>query len=706
MENVEDIYRLTPVQDGMLYHALSSPGTGVYIEQFFCRIDGELEVERFKAAWAATFAKYPALRTLFLWEDVDEPLQVVREKVELIWRDDVGRRDLATLLQDDRNEDFELTAAPLCRMRLWHDGDLGWRFLWTFHHILLDGWSAPLVVRDMLAEYAGVRRPAGMSFANYVAWWQQQDPELGKAFWAPRLGGGLDRPKIKVHSLGESDVASCSARIEQQLEIGLVKSLKAMAKANMLTMNTVVHGAWALTAARYNGAKDFFIGSTVSGRPPELPDIETLVGCCLNTLPLRIEIRDERSLLDWLRELQAEHVAMREHEATSLASLQRVAGLRAGEALFDSIVVYENPPFGIDELADGGITFVETGIADQSNYPLAILAVPEGETIRVIMIHQTATHRAAAAEKLLACFLNTLRWFTASPKASLCERPNMGAEDVANVKRWSHSPMPPGADGTVLDRLANDDRPALIYDDAEISYSELGRQAGVIAGELIRRGAKLGERVGVRLERSPEMVYAIWGVLKAGCAYVPLDPSYPASRISMVLEDSGARFLLTRRGEQGFGKCESVEIDELKGAQTERLPAPEDLAYVIYTSGSTGRPKGIGVTHANLQYSTAAREAYYPEAVGRFLLLSSISFDSSVAGIFWTLTTGGTLVLPRDGEEQDVEALSGIIAETGGDAHALSAVTLRSDSPARACGFIADSAHGRRCRRKLHGRTL
>jgi microcystin synthetase protein McyB len=448
-----------------------------------------------------------------------------------------------------------------------------------------------------------------------------------------------------------------------------------MALEHGLTLNTFVHGAWALLLARYTNQNDLVFGSTVSGRPATMTGVENLIGCCINTLPLRISIDPDAELARWLAELQKRHVTMRDHEFSSLNSIQAWSALPASTALFDSIVVFENYPVAFSELAGTGVRVTDVDVCEQSHFPVALLAVPDGDRLRLILVHDTDVLGSKAAARLLGHLEILLLWFADCPTARLGEAPLLTATEAEQLRSWSRTPAsdePTPAPATILALIdsqtsAHGDRPAVIYQDRELTYQELDQRAAGLARVLQQQGASIGDRVGVCVERSPEMIIAILGVLKAGCAYVPLDPAYPPMRLQSLLKDSEVKVVVTRRRlGVDFGDQTSILVEDIRAdgqCSLERELKPDDLAYVIYTSGSTGQPKGAGITHANLVYSNQARFHYYERPVGRFLLLSSMAFDSSVAGIFWTLSTGGALVLPEEKQEQDVAGLAELIAK-------------------------------------------
>jgi len=684
LKNVEDVYTLSPVQEGILYHALSAPNSGVYIEQFTCRLIGTLEPGVFESGWECVFDRHPSLRAIYLWEEIDEPLQIVRQKVSFPWRHedwrDASAEEQNTRLRDylrrDRQEGFDLSRSPVTRMLLVREHENQWRFVWSFHHVTLDGWSTRLIFREALAAYrdllgsnSGIHSEP-KPFREYIGWLRRQDGVAAREFWEAELSGFTEPSRLLIHNEERAEPGT-HARIERSLGRSQTQELRRMVQKHRLTLNTAIHGAWAWLLHRYSGQSDVVFGTTVAGRPHTLPGVEEMIGCFINTLPLRTAIDPDAKVVDFLSSLQQRHIAIRTYEYTSLNSIQSWSGIAHGASLLDSIVVFENfPTSGFEPELIPDLTVEDLDIHEQSNFPLALLVVPEDESLRIIFIVDTSRYPSSSIERIGDQFALLLQWFCENPEAEIGAAPLGTADGISPLTRWSEGPLLPDVPPTILEDMNyqaahSSDEPAVIYREEVLTYGQLELRADALAAALRSRGIVRGDLVALCIERSIEMVVGIWGILKAGAAYVPLDPAYPKARLAFMLSDSNAAVLVTRSNMvpdiTGVPRLHMEDVGS--GTDDGGAPSaqPADLAYVIYTSGSTGQPKGVGVTHENLAHSTRARRAYYDEPVSRFLLLSSFSFDSSVAGIFWTLGTGGTLILPQDKQEQDISALSDLI---------------------------------------------
>ncbi|MGI9245043.1 MAG: amino acid adenylation domain-containing protein [Verrucomicrobiales bacterium] len=677
MDNVEDIYTLSPAQEGMLFHSITEPDAGLYVDQLTCRLSGNLDMERLRRSWQSVFDCHPALRTLFLWDELDEPLQVVRRDVTISW-DEKDWRDggdfeqrLGNYLDSDRLRGFDLARAPLARFLVAREAVGSWRFVWSFHHLLLDGWSAPRVFEQAWKAYAGKTLPREnfRPFRDYIAWQKDRDPSAASAFWARALEGLTAPTRIPAAS-GEPERAGRRQRRERVLDGPTSRTLEEFAKGHRLTLNTVFHAAWGLLLQRYTGSDDLLFGSTVSGRPAELEGIENLVGCCINTLPFRVRIDGGRDPVGWMSELQSSHVTMREYEFASLRKILNESKLPRDEDAFDTILVFENYPFAFSK-SDSyeGVQVDQVDLFEQSHFPLALLILPGSDGIRLIFLFDETRFSARLVERLEDHLLASLRGLTDRNTRRLDEIELMAEGERARLEALQRGVALTDKPDSVLPEIehwlgATPDRPAIWFGGDELSYGELRQQCDVLARRLRSAGAARGARIAVAIERSPEMIAAILATLRSGAAYVPIDPAYPEERIRMLLEDSGASHVFAAAGTSlPAGDWQRIDVggdeDLPTGVGDAVEPASaDDLAYVIFTSGSTGRPKGVAVSHGNLAASNAARRQHYGAPVERFLLLSSISFDSSVAGIFWTLAGGGTLVLPAPGEERDIDKLS------------------------------------------------
>ncbi len=708
MKNVQDIYPLTPAQQGMLFHCLEVPDSGAYFEQYTCVLRGPLSADKFQDAWRQVSERHAALRTAFVWEGVDEPLQIVRQTAPAPWVlldwsdapadapvDDLSQR-LEAFMTEDRAKGFDLAKAPLLRFALIRTGRSEHRFVWSSHHLLWDGWSTARLVKEAFSRYDALTcgqpylEDAPPPFRDYIAWLKGQAPASADAYWASTLGGFSTPTRLSLPA-PRSAVEQTSARRERCEAIvphETTQSLLSLAKKQRLTLNTIVQGAWALLLSHYSGQEDIVYGTTVAGRPAGLRGAESMIGMFINTLPVRVSVRPNESLIAWLHSMQNRLAEMRQFEHSSLADLPRFSDLTPGQPLFENILVFENYPLSGQtvDLTDG-VTIHDIDYQEQSHYPLALLVVPgpmntsqsdtEGHNgIQLILIYDPDRYHADAMQRMLEHLGVLFESIVSNPDRSLAQLPVLTpGEREQLLDRWNATDtVSPG--GTTWLGLFDEQvrrtpgSVAVRCGDQTLTYEQLDAQSRGLAARLRETGTPPGSLVGISVERSVEMIVAIIGVLRSGAAYVPIDPSYPAQRIAYMIDDAAVPVLVTQRhlmDRMPANRAKHLILDDATAGDAggpddpSRNPSPSDPAYVIYTSGSTGTPRGVRVTHRNLLYSTAARFRYYDDPVERFLLLSSLSFDSSVAGVFWTLACGGELCIPQHDSHNDPDYLVDLI---------------------------------------------
>lgn len=698
MKNVADIYPLSPMQQGMLFHTLSSPDSGVYVEQLHCTLSGQLHVTEFACAWQQVIERHAALRTAFVWEGVNKPLQIVRQIVKLPltefdWRGltaNEEQQSFSTFLRTDRYRGFELTQAPLMRLTLIRLKEDAYRFVWSYHHIVLDGWSEALLLKEVFECYEAYRQgrelllAQGRPYRDYIAWLQEQDLSVAESFWREALKGRPARVQLPIAET-PTDLSLAPEKREQQLYLSdeMSSALQHVARRHQLTLNTLVQGAWAVLLSRYSGDADVVFGTVVAGRPASLAGVESIIGLFVNTLPVRVQVSEEEPVQAWLKELQAQLVRLREYEYSPLVQVQEWSETAGGESLFESLLVFENYPVDFSLLEQSGSLRISNFVREFeiTNYPLTLVVIPR-EKLLLQVLYDRRRFEAAAIKRLLG-HLRTLLKGMIDNADNLHE----GLSDLPLLTEQERHQLLVEWNDTHTDYQENQfihqvfemqadrtpDAVAVRFADQQITYRELNKRANKLARYLQRLGVGPEVLVGLLLEQSIEMLVGMIGVLKAGGAYLPIDPACPAERLSFILNDAQVAVLVTQqRLESKLSEhtARVIRIDanwqDIGKEGDENLAGEvtfENLAYVIYTSGSTGEPKGVQITHRNLAHSTSARFAYYREPISRFLLLSPFSFDSSEAGIFWTLGQGGTLVVPAQGDNRDVTRIGELLSQ-------------------------------------------
>jgi amino acid adenylation domain-containing protein/non-ribosomal peptide synthase protein (TIGR01720 family) len=674
---IEDTYPLSPMQEGMLFHALYAPRAGVDVEQMVCALSEPLEPARFSAAWSAVTAARPVLRTAFRWQGLDEPLQDVHRAVETPWLEEDLRAlspaaqeaRFSAFLADDRARGFDLACPPLQRLALFRTGDERYRFVWTFHHILLDGRSFPLVIDDVFAAYAALGEgrapelPERRPYKDFIAWLRERDDRASLDFWRELLAGfRVPTPLLGGHgearSVEDIDYGERSLRLSRAETAALVD----LGRRHRLHLATLLQGAWSLLLARYAGEAEVVFGSTRAGRRSALggAGTEAMLGVFINTLPVRVPVPGSASLLPWLAELQAGLRAQRDHEHTPLVKIHAESEVPKSSPLFDTLFVFEEKILGTVLRRRGGPwEGRDFRIVRKTNFPLFLMAYGEDELLLEIEFDRRRFDDATA-ERMLGHLVTVLRAFLADPERRLADVPVLTeAERELLLVTWNATAEgpPPRATLPALFQAQVDRTPdavALVDGHLRLTYAELERRVNRLAHHLRARGVGVETRVGLCADRSADLVVALLAVLTAGGAYVPLDPAYPPSRLVQILDDARVSLLVTQQRVRDRLPAETaptvlLDAEAVAAASDARPPSevgPDHLAYVIYTSGSTGRPKGVAIEHhATAALIAWAERVYQPAETAGVLFATSICFDLSLFEIFLPLCTGQKLIL-------------------------------------------------------------
>jgi amino acid adenylation domain-containing protein/non-ribosomal peptide synthase protein (TIGR01720 family) len=690
--NFEDAYALSPLQQGMLFHSVYAPESGTYVTQVSCRL-GSIDPAAFEAAWQRAADRHAVLRTAFVWKKTEQPLQVVGRRVKLPiermdWRELDGaaqERALRDLLAADRARGFEPSRAPLMRLTLARLGEESYQLLWSHHHLLLDGWSVPILLGEVFSFYEAFRAgrepepPLPRPYGDYIRWLERLDLAAAEVFWQRLLAGFTEPTPLPFdRSTGaEAQPEECAVRMSWEATV----RLQELARRARVTLNSIVHGAWAILLSRSCGQRDVVYGATVSGRPADLDGAETMVGLFINTLPVRLGVPPQASLLPWLLEVQARLAEMREHEHSPLARIQAWSDVPRGTQLFDSMIVFEN--YHVDEslgrgLAQTGLRIDDYRSVESTNYPLCLLAGP-GAALTLRILYDGARFAAATIRRMLDHLEALLAGMAARPEACLDELPWLGgAERHQLLREWNTVPPPPPEERCIHELFAAaveraPDATALWSGGAGLSFREVERRANRLARHLRRFGVGADVPVGLCAERSPEMIVSLLAILKAGGAFLPLDPEHPAERLAAMLEDARPAVIVTQDALAGAlppgfrlvrldadGPAIAAESADPPGVRID----DRNLAYVLFTSGSTGRPKGVMIDHRGLRNRLLWQQTAVPlRPVDRVVQKTPFSFDVSVWEIFGPLLAGSCLVIARPGGHRDSQYLADLIAE-------------------------------------------
>jgi amino acid adenylation domain-containing protein/thioester reductase-like protein len=695
-QNIEDIYPLSPMQEGMLFESLYAPDSGAYFQQFICTLTGNVDVKTFEQAWQQVVAKHSIFRTAFLWESLSQSIQIVYRKVNVTvdtydWRKSSAQeqqQQLETFLDSERQKGFQLSQVPLMRLHLIQLDINTYQFVWCYHHLLLDGWSSPLVLKDLLDFYQAISQGKKLSqtptfsYRKYIAWLQQQNRDLAAEFWRQKLQGFTTPTPLTVDkplSLREN----LSGYREQQIHLTVpaTSAVVSFVKRHQLTLSNLVQATWGLLLSRYSQETDVVFGATVSGRPPELVGVESMVGLFINTLPVRVQICEKTQLLGLLKDLQAQQVESEQYSYSSLVEIQGLSDVPKGTSLFESIVVFENYPVDsavVQSKSDFAISNFRA--IEQTNYPLAVLVAP-GEQLLLKVMYDTSRFEDETISRMLGHFVTILEAIVANPLQRISQLPMLTEfEQQQLLVDWNDTQSNYPQDKCIHQLFEEQvertpDAVAVIFGNQQLTYHQLNSRANQLAHYLQSLGVKPDVLVGICVERSLEMVIGILGILKAGGAYVPLDPEYPTERLSFMLEDAAVSVLLTQQKlvdklpqHQAQVICLDTDWSHLNQLSQENLITgvqENNLGYVIYTSGSTGQPKGVALNQlalCNLILWQLQNSPMSSQAV-KTLQFAPISFDVSFQEMFSTWFNGGTLLLIDEELRREPLALLGLLQE-------------------------------------------
>ncbi len=672
---IEDLYPLSPVQEGMLFHTLASDSDDLYVVQQRLEIQGPPRHRPFSSGMGAgrRSAPSPAHRVLLGTPGPASPGGVrgnlPGNRAERSRRVDPDpEATIAAHFAADRRRRFELDRPPLMRIVVFRQSPDRHTMLWSQHHLLQDGWSASNVLGEVFASYEALEEgrtpdlPAVRPFAEYITWLDEKDPAETKAFWQQHLNG-LAEPTSMVTRKAGTDGSGYTRRF-QALTPELTSSLQALARQRGLTLNSVLVGALALAVGRYTGKSDVVLGFVAAGRPPSLERVESMVGMFINTLAVRLEIDANQPAAQWLADVQSRQAAVLEHEHSAMTDVQAWSGLGPGTTLTDTLFAYWNFG-GAGTSPSGALTYRTVDGYGRTSFPFAV-TVESAEPINIGLDFDAGDFDAQRAEQFLVHYTNLLGAIAADPDAALGRLTMLTDSELIELELYNASkrsiPHPSVIDAFRTQATITPDDPALVCGEEVVTYEELDRRSNHLAERIIQQGGFQAQRVAVYLPRSLDLVVAYLAVLKTGAAYVPVDRHLPRERVAYLLADSRADMVLTTTAlrsmlpEHGPNIVTlPLETETSAGFEFDIPLGSGDLAYVMYTSGSTGSPKGVMVTHQGLiNYVWWARREYGADQKVSFPLFTSTGFDLTVTSIYVPLVSGGHVEIYPDDDSRDL----------------------------------------------------
>ncbi|WP_040631876.1 non-ribosomal peptide synthetase, partial [Mycobacterium colombiense] len=672
--DVADILPLTPLQQGLLFHATATQGAAdVYAVQLTITLRGALDSQRLHRAVHTVITRHPNLAARFDSEFGD-PLQIVPAAPDLAWqyveiRDGDVEERVYQLCAAERVAARSLGEEPPFRTALIRTAGDEYRFVLTVHHIVMDGWSLPVLLREIFACYYGSRLPAVAPYRSFVTWLADRDLPAARLAWREALDG-FDTPTL-VGPAGRGELGPRGVA-ELHLSAETTCALSELARSCRTTVNTVLQGAWAQLLMLQTGQRDVAFGTAVSGRPADLPGAESMVGLLINTVPVRARVTAITTVAELLNQLQRAHNDTLEHQHLALNEIHRITG---HDQLFDSLLVYENYPVDAATLsAAGDLTATAFTSHEYNHYPLSLQAVP-GDELSLRVEFDADVFDAAAIDKLTTRLRRLLVAMAADPARPVAALDVLDDTERAELARWGNRAAlsgPAGAAASLPELFAAQvtrvpGAVAVTFEGRSMTYRELDEASNRLAHLLLDQGVGAGDVVALLFPRSAEVIVAMLAVLKAGAAYLPIDPALPETRIGFMIDDAaptaaiGTTELRSRLA--GF----ALPVIEVGGTvapdhPNAALPAPAaaNVAYVIYTSGTTGVPKGVAVTHRNVTQLLPALHAALP-AAGVWSQCHSYGFDVSIQEIWGALAGGGRLVIVPESVTRSPDELHALL---------------------------------------------
>jgi len=697
---IENVYALTPMQKGMWFHSAMDSLTGAYHEQTMFTLEGTLDVELFSSSLNELAKRHAVLRTNFISGPQGEPVQVVfrNKPIGFSFQDvralneEEQQSFIKEVVSSDQLLGFDLAQGALMRVSAIRTGELSCRVLWSSHHILMDGWCLPQLMQELFDTYAALLqkkspdRTAVPAYSQYIEWLGQQDEEAAGTYWSAYLADYDQVTEIPQESSAGIDSEPYKAeKWSRELDAGLSASISRTARQHQVTLNTLLQAAWGVILQKYNGTNDVVFGSVVSGRPAEVPGIETMIGLFINTIPIRVKCEGSTSFAELMGLLQEQALESGKYDYYPLYEIQSRSALK--QNAIRQIMVFENYPMdeqleqaGGDE--HGMPSLTDVAVEEQTNYDFNLIVVP-GEQISIRFDYNANRFVQADMERLMGHLNNILEQIVVNPRIAVEDLELATEAEKSEVVQSFNDTFTNYPREMMLHRLFEEqaerhpDAVSISFRDVQMTYRDLNDRANRLARTLRAVGVGTDKLVGLMSERSPDMIIGILAILKAGGGYVPIDPEYPEDRIRYMLEDSGARIMLAQQHLTGkIPAMDASPLDAIIILDTETSydsngsnleantdASSENLACVIYTSGTTGKPKGNLTTHRNIV--RVVRETEYIDITNHdnVLQMSSYAFDGSTFDIYGALLNGAKLVLVPHETLLEVRQLAELIVQ-------------------------------------------
>ncbi|MCW3104227.1 MAG: amino acid adenylation domain protein, partial [Bacteroidetes bacterium] len=613
---VEDVYPLSPLQEGFYYHWLEAPGASAYFNQISCRVNGALEINKIEESYRILSARHAVLRTFFTSEYSDNTLQVVIKDCPPAFTYKEIPGEVESSVEEykytDRKKGFNLHNGSQIRLTLLGLGENAYEFIWSHHHILMDGWCIGILINEFFQIYHSLVRGATIKqetvrpYSDYIKWLMKKEKSGSLRYWKEYLSGFNTLTPLPKRPVKEEGIAHHPGETSVSLDPSVRAAMKRLCSTLGITDYIFIQTAWAVLLSRYNNTGDVVFGSVVSGRPGEIDGIERMVGLFINTIPVRVKINSGVTIRQLLKEVQQRSIEESEHHYTQLADIQSQSEIK--QSLFDHILQFQN--FPVEEMIQqsisdkgtaGELSFLSSDTFEQNNYDFTCMVIPSA-ALTLKFSYNSCMYEASQVKQMESHFLRVITQMALSPESAIGQIDYLSEEEKLELEGFNDTKVNYPTEKTIINLFEEQvkkypENIAVTAGTTALTYRELNERSNQLASYLRKEyKIKPDDLIGIKVERSEVMIIAILGVLKSGGAYVPIDPEYPQERIEYMIADSCCKVVLDAG--------ELKKFEERSGSYEKENPTPvnkpHDLAYVIYTSGTTGKPKGSLIEHKNV----------------------------------------------------------------------------------------------------------
>ncbi|MFS1514462.1 amino acid adenylation domain-containing protein [Chengkuizengella sp. SCS-71B] len=684
---IKSVYNLSPMQEGMLFHSLLNPDSPAYYEQLSCTINGTINVQILEQSFNLLIEKYDILRTNFMYENIQKPMQIVfkERKINITFKDLSNmdelqqKNEIDLYKKNDKNKGFDLSRDFLLRMSVFKKSECDYELIWSYHHILMDGWGLQTIVQEIFETYHQLRRnlPVVIEdvpvYSEYIKWLDQQDHDQARLFWKSYLKNYDTKAMLPKNNVDHKQELYHQEETIIKLNKNRTEKLQNIAKKYQVTLNVLLQASWGILLSQYNNTKDVVFGMVTSGRPAEIENIEKMIGLFINTIPVRINYKNGITFAQLIKQIQETSIEQRNVDFFPLAEIQSGSSLK--QDLIDHIFWFQNfEDESLNSVDHEEFQIVDYEDFEQTNYDFNVVFM-HNDSLEMKFKYNAAMYNKRTIDRIGSHFQNILTTITENPDVEIQSIQMVTEDELKQITvefnntsmKYQHHKLIHQLFEEQVKRDKN--KIAAVCGDQKITYGKLNEKANQLANTLRSHGVNSGSLVGIMLHRSIDMLVGIFGVLKAGGTYLPIDPEHPSQRIQYMLKDAHAEIVLLHPGFRETTLDTGTKFlyyeDRLFTGESNNLVhvnRSEDLAYTIYTSGSTGKPKGVMISHQAIHNFIEAMCVEIPFSPNKSILaLTTISFDIFVLETILPLVKGLKVVIADEDEQMDPKALNELI---------------------------------------------